>query len=120
MTQSRSCLCQSANNQLALVQRFQISRDVENFPVWIVEGHGVDDIGVLVKRQQFFAGHGVPDLASAIVTSSDELATVLVEGTVSERKQVSSEHLEEFKVLLLVLSLFLYEFLDQLFELGLA
>ena len=93
---------------------------MEYLPVWIVESHGVNNVGVFVKREQFFTGHGVPDLTSAIVTSSDELATVLVEGTVSEGKQVSSEHLEEFKVLLLIFSLFLDEFLDQLFELWLT
>ena len=91
-----------------------------NLPVWVVEGHCVDDISVLVEWEQLLTGHGVPHFARAIVTSSDEFASIFVEGTVSQGKQVSSQHLEQFEVLLLVLTLLLNEFLDQLFQLRFA
>ena len=51
-------------------------------PEGIVEGHSVDHIGVLIEGEQFLARVGVPDFTSAIVTTSDELASTLVEGTV--------------------------------------
>ena len=93
---------------------------VGDLPIWVVEGHCVDDIRVLVEWEQLLTGHGVPHFARAIVTSSDELASIFVEGTVGQWEQVSSQHLEQFEVLLLVLTLLLNEFLDQLFQLRFA
>ena len=91
-----------------------------DLPEGVVEGHGVDDVGVLVQGKKLLSGVGVPDLAGAIVRASDELVSGLVEGTVGQRKQMGSQHLEKGELLHLVLELFLNQLLDELFELRLA
>ena len=91
-----------------------------NLPEWIVESHGVDDVGVLVEREQLFSGVGVPDLAGSIVRAGDEPIASLVEGAVRQGKQMGSQGLEQSELLHLVLKLLFDELLDELFELGFA
>ena len=56
-----------------------------NLPVRIVEGHGVDDIGVLFEGKEFFAGVGVPYFAGAIVGTSNKSVSRFVERAVGQR-----------------------------------
>lgn len=92
---------------------------MRHLPEWIIESHGVHDIGVLVEREQLLAGVRVPNFAGAIITSSDELASVLVEGTVGQGKQVRAQNFEQAKALGLVLLLLLDKLFDEFLELGL-
>ena len=89
-------------------------------PVGVVESHGVDDVGVLVEREQLLAGVRVPHFAGAVVAARDELVARLVECTVGQREQVRAQHFEQAEALLLVLLLLLNKFFDQLLQLGLA
>ena len=93
---------------------------LRNLPEWIVESHGVDDVGVLVQREQLLASVRVPHFAGSVVRASDEPVASLVEGTVRQGKQMGSQGLEKGELLHLVLELLLNEFLDELFELGFA
>lgn len=88
--------------------------------VRVIEGHSVDDIGMLIEGEQLLARVCVPNFARAVVAARDELASVLVEGAVGQREQVSSQHLEQTKSLLLVFRLLLDELLNELLELRLA
>lgn len=63
---------------------------------------------------------GVPDFAGTIVTSSDELAAILVESAIGQGQEVSSENFEKGKPLFHVFLLLLNQFLDELFQLGFA
>ena len=89
-------------------------------PPRIVECECVDNISVLIEREEFLASHSVPNFAGAIIATSDESASAFVEGTVSEWKQVGTEHLEEAKALALVLQLLLNESLNQLLQVRFA
>ena len=89
----------------------------EDLPVGVVEGHRVDDVGVLVERKQLLARVGVPDLARAVVAAGDEAVARLVEGAVGQRQDVSSQDFEEVEVLALVRLDLLDEFVDQLAQL---
>ena len=60
---------------------------------------------MLVEVKQLLTCQSVPDLACSIVGASDELVSLLVEGTVSQWKQMGSESLKEFESLVLVLLL---------------
>ena len=91
-----------------------------NLPEGVVEGHRVDDVGVLVQGEEFLAGVGVPDLASAIVRSCDELVTGLVESAVGQREQMGAKDLEEGELLHLVLELLLDQLLNELLQLRFA
>ena len=55
-----------------------------DLPEGVVECHRVHDIGVFVEREHFLARIRVPNFARAIVATRDELASVLVEGAVSQ------------------------------------
>lgn len=57
----------------------------KDVPIWIVEGHGVDDVGVLFKGKEFFARVGVPNFAGAIITARNEAIARFVEGAVCQR-----------------------------------
>ena len=74
---------------------------------------------MLVEGEQLLAGVRVPNFAGAIITSSDELASVLVEGTVGQGKQVRAQNFEQAKALGLVLLLLLDKLFDEFLELGL-
>ena len=89
-------------------------------PEGVVEGHRVDDVGVLVKRKQLLARVRVPHLARAVVAACDELAAAFVEGAIREREQVRSQHFEKPEALVLVLLLLLDQLLNQLLQLRLA
>ena len=68
---------------------YELRKD-DYLPVWIVKGHGIDNVGVLVQGEQLLAGIGVPHLASPIVRARDEFVSRLVECTICQWKQVSS------------------------------
>jgi hypothetical protein len=87
---------------------------------WVIEGHSIHDISVFIEREQLLSRVGVPNFARAIVATSDKLASILVERTVGQGKQMSSQHLEKTELLLLVLLLFFDQFLNELFKLRLA
>ena len=72
---------------------------------------------MLVERKQLLARVCVPDLASAVVATCDEPRAAFVEGAVGQRKQVSSQHLEEPEALHLILLLLFDELLNQFLEL---
>lgn len=76
-----------------------------DLPIGIVEGHSVDDILVLLQREQLLATVRVPHLAGPVVATSDELVPRFVEGAVGQGQEVSSQHFEEPKLLLLVFHL---------------
>ena len=77
----------------------------QNLPVRIVKSHCVNHVVVLVEREQFFACVRIPDLASAIVGASDEFVTGFVECAIRQRQQMGAKHLEQRKLLFLVLLL---------------
>ena len=62
----------------------------------------------------------IPYFTCAIIATRNELASILVECTVGQRKQMGPENLEEAEALLLVLKLFFNQLFDQLFKLGLS
>lgn len=86
----------------------------KNLPEWIIEGHAIDDITVLVEGKKLLTRDGVPDFAGAIVAASDEFVSTLVKCAISERKQMCSEHFEKCKLLLLIFKLLLNQFYTQL------
>ena len=88
--------------------------------VGVVERHCVDDVGVVVEREQLLSRVRVPDLARAIVATSDELVTAFVKRAICQRQQMGSQHFEQTEALLLVLLLLLDQLLDKLLELGFA
>ena len=51
-----------------------------------------------LQSQQLVSRDGVPDLAGAVVTASDELVAGLVEGAVGKGEDVCAEDLEEEEV----------------------
>ena len=72
------------------------------------------------KIQQLLTRLCVPHLASAIVAASNELAAILVKGTVSQRQSVRLQCFKQAEALIHVLALLRDKSLDELFELGLA
>lgn len=66
--------------------------------VGVIEGDRVYDVPMAFKREQLITGDRVPDLASAVITASDELVARLVEGAVRQRQDVSAEDLEQEEV----------------------
>ena len=62
---------------------FAIERAGDDFvAVWIVESHRVDNICMLIEREELLARVSVPNLASSIIATSDESAAALVEGAI--------------------------------------
>ena len=83
----------------------------------IVKSHGVHDIIVFVKTQEFFTSVGVPHLASSVVRSSNKFISTLVEGAVGKREQMGAQYFEKSELLLLIFKLLVNEFLNKTFEL---
>jgi len=81
---------------------------------WIIKGHRVHYITVLVQAKKFLASHGVPNLASSIVGACDELIARFVEGTVGKGQQMRAKNFEESELLLVVFHLLLDELFDEL------
>ena len=77
-------------------------------PEGVVEGHRVDDVGVLFEREQLLSRVSVPHLARSVVATRDKFASVLVESAVREGKKVRSKHFEEAEALNEVLLLLRY------------
>jgi len=70
---------------------FFVERSCDDFvSERVIEGHSVDDVIVIIQREQLFSCHGVPDLASSVVGPRNELVTTLVKCAISQGKQVSS------------------------------
>mmetsp|Transcript_42863 Transcript_42863/g.118517 ORF Transcript_42863/g.118517 Transcript_42863/m.118517 type:complete len:230 (-) Transcript_42863:8-697(-) len=100
---------------LACVRIPQLGRLVEatsdNFVTeWIVEADRIDHVLMAIERQQLFATEGVPDTASAIVGTGDELRPRLVEGAIRKRQNVRAQNLEQVKSL----RIFVVDLIDQL------
>ncbi len=57
----------------------------------IIKGHGVHHILVLLQTKQLSARLRIPDAASSIVTTRDELISRLVEGAISQWKKMSAQ-----------------------------
>ncbi len=91
-----------------------------HLPKGVVEGHCVNDICVFVKGEQFLTCVSVPDFASAVVASRDELTAIFVKRTVSKRQQVCAQYLKQAEALLLVFHLLFNQFFDEFLELRLA
>jgi len=63
---------------------FFVERSCDDFvSERVIEGHSVDDVIVIIQREQFFSCHGVPDLASSVVGPRNELVTTLVKCAIS-------------------------------------
>ena len=88
--------------------------------VGVVERHCVDDVGVVVEREQLLPRVRIPDLARAIVAPSDELVTAFVKRAICQRQKMGSQHFEKTEALLLILLLLLDQLLDKLLELRFA
>ena len=70
---------------------FFVERSCDDFvSERVIEGHSVDDVIVIIQREQLFSCHGVPDLASSVVGPRNELVATLVKCAISQGKQVSS------------------------------
>jgi hypothetical protein len=102
------------NNLVPKTNSIRLEVAARNLPEWIIEGHAIDDITVLVEGEKFLARDGVPDFAGAIVAASDEFVSTLVKCAISERKQMCSEHFEKCKFLLLIFKLLLNQLYTQL------
>jgi hypothetical protein len=70
---------------------------------------------MVFQRQQLFTRDGVPDFASSIVRTCDELIARLVEGTVGEREEMSPQYFKQLELLFLILHLLFDQLLDELF-----
>lgn len=72
---------------------------------WIIEGHSINDVFVLLERQQLVTCLGIPDLACPIIRSCNEFVTRLVESTIGEGQKMGSKLFEQFEFLFLIFHL---------------
>jgi hypothetical protein len=84
---------------------------------WIIEGHRINDILVLLQRELFIACFCVPDFASPIIRACDKFGSIFIESAVRQWKQMCAKCFKQFKVML-SLSLLSNQAFDQLLELG--
>lgn len=75
-----------------------------------VEGHTVDRILMSLKRVDEVARVCIPQLAGPIITTSDELVSVLIEAAIGEWQHVAFQFLYQHELLLT----FLFDLLHQL------
>ena len=76
-----------------------------HLPQWVVEGHCVYDVGVLIEGEQFLTWVCVPYFTSAVVAACDKLATIFIERTVGQGQQVRAQYFKQAEALLLVFHL---------------
>lgn len=105
---------------LLLFTEAKVSQKWKYLPKRFIESHGVHDICVFSQIKEFFTCNSVPNFASSIIWASDEFVSSLVESTVGQWQQVSTQSLEAGKSLVFILKLFLDQLLDQSLQLWLA
>mmetsp|Transcript_2702 Transcript_2702/g.4210 ORF Transcript_2702/g.4210 Transcript_2702/m.4210 type:complete len:207 (+) Transcript_2702:624-1244(+) len=68
-------------------------------PEWVVESDRIDDVAVPFKCEELLAGQSVPDTTGSIIRPCYEFAARLVEATICERQDVSTQDLEKVEPL---------------------